>query len=110
MQLDYGDIGVLYGNLLDNAIEACRKLEQEKRFLKLDNKYVEGKLMLIIRNSKVPDKNEALETTKRERDMHGRGISSVCKVVDAYNGVIDFEDYGEEFEVSVMLYGIEIIQ
>lgn len=110
MQLDYGDIGVLYGNLLDNAIEACRKLEVEKRFLKLDNKYVDGKLILIIRNSKILDKNETLVTSKRDHDMHGRGILSVRKVVEAYDGVIDFKDFGDEFEVSVMLYGIEVIQ
>lgn len=80
MQLDYGDIGVLYGNLLDNAIEACRKLEIETRFIQLDNKYVDGKLLLVIRNSKISEKNDSLETTKEERDMHGRGIHSVRKV------------------------------
>lgn len=110
MQLDYGDIGVLYGNLLDNAIEACRKLEIETRFIQLDNKYVDGKLLLVIRNSKILEKNDSLETTKEERDMHGRGIHSVRKVVDAYNGVIDFKDQGNTFEVSLILYGIEVIQ
>lgn len=110
MQLDYGDIGVLYGNLLDNAIEACCKLEIGKRFIQLDNKYVDGKLILLIRNSKIADKNESLETTKKDRDMHGRGISSVRKVVDSYNGVVEFKDMGDIFEVSVILYGIEAIQ
>ena len=110
MQLDYGDIGVLYGNLLDNAIEACRKLPPEKRFIKLENKYIDGKLLLIIRNSKQPEKNETLETTKDNREMHGRGITSVQKVVEAYDGTADFRDFGDVFEVTVMLYGIEAIQ
>ncbi|MDD3138492.1 MAG: GHKL domain-containing protein [Lachnospiraceae bacterium] len=110
MQLDYGDIGVLYGNLLDNAIEACRKLEPDKRFIKLENKYIDGKLLLIIQNSKLPQKNEVLETTKKDKDLHGRGIFSVRKVVEAYNGTADFQDQGDVFEVAVMLYGIEMLE
>lgn len=45
MQLERGDIGVLYGNLLDNAIEACRKVPEGKRFIRLENKYQSGKLL-----------------------------------------------------------------
>ena len=40
MQLERGDIGVLYGNLLDNAIEACRKVPEGKRFIRLENKSI----------------------------------------------------------------------
>ncbi|NCB92507.1 MAG: ATP-binding protein [Clostridia bacterium] len=106
MKLELGDIGVLYGNLLDNAIEACEKLPKEQRFLKLENKYISGKLILILSNSK-QEKNAGLRTTKEDQYMHGKGISSVRKVVEKYNGTVDFQDKGKSFEVSVMLYGIE---
>lgn len=108
MQLDYGDIGVLYGNLLDNAIEACRKVEQGKRFIRVENKYLEGKLLLVITNSKDSEINKDLNTTKTDKEKHGRGISSVRKVVEKYNGTVDFEDQADVFEVSVILYGIKI--
>ena len=52
MQLEHGDIGVLYGNLLDNAIEACRKVEEDRRFIQIENKFTEGKLLLIVEDSK----------------------------------------------------------
>ena len=42
MQLDHGDIGVLYGNLVDNAVEACSKVPEEQRFVKIENKYQSG--------------------------------------------------------------------
>lgn len=108
MQLDYGDIGVLYGNLLDNAIEACRKVEQGKRFIRVENKYFDGKLLLVIANSKVGEVNKELRTTKTDKEKHGRGISSVRKVVEKYNGTVDFEERTDIFEVSVILYGIKI--
>lgn len=110
MQLEYGDIGVLYGNLLDNAIEACRKVPVEQRFIRLENKYLSGKLLLVIVNSKTGEKNENLATTKQDDYYHGRGIQSVRRVVEKYNGTVSFTDQGVVFEVSVMLYGIEARQ
>lgn len=107
MQLEHGDIGVLYGNLLDNAIEACRKVPEGKRFIRLENKYQSGKLLLVITNSKTREKNESLKTTKKDTYSHGRGIQSVQRVVEKYNGTAGFNDKGEFFEASVMLYGIE---
>lgn len=108
MQLERGDVGVLYGNLLDNAIEACRKVPEGKRFIRLENKYQSGKLLLVITNSKTMEKNESLKTTKQDSYSHGRGILSVQRVADKYNGTAGFTDKGEVFEASVMLYGIEV--
>ena len=108
MGMEQGDIGVLYGNLLDNAIEACQKVSEEKRFIKIENKYSAGKLLLVVTNSKENWINENLKTTKKDTYSHGRGISSVRRVVEKYNGVVQFMDNGTIFEVSVMLYGIDI--
>ena len=99
---------VLYGNLLDNAIEACRKVPEGKRFIRLENKYQSGKLLLVITNSKTIEKNENLKTTKKDSYSHGRGILSVQRVADKYNGTAGFTDKGEVFEASVILYGIEV--
>jgi len=39
---------------------------------------------------------------------HGHGVQSVRKVVEKYNGTVSFTDKGDIFEVSAMLYGIEV--
>lgn len=106
LEIDYGDIGVLYGNLLDNAIEACRKIPEKERFIRVENKYHSGKLLLVITNSKENRKNEHFKTTKQDLYSHGHGVASVRRVVEKYNGVIQFKDNGMTFEVSAMLYGI----
>lgn len=107
LQLEYGDTGVLYGNLMDNAIEACQKVEKGKRYIHIENKYMDGKMLLVIENSKPPAVNEKLRTTKQDSYQHGRGIASVRKVVGKYNGTVVFSDKGDCFEAAVMLYGIE---
>ena len=108
MQLDHGDIGVLYGNLVDNAVEACSKVSEEQRFVKIENKYQSGILLLVITNSKTGKKNKSLKTTKKDNIRHGHGVQSVRKVVEKYNGTVSFTDKGDIFEVSAMLYGIEV--
>ena len=107
LHLEYGDIGVLYGNLLDNAIEACMQIPEEDRYIRVENKFVEGNMLLLIQNTKKPIRNEKLLTTKEDTYSHGRGIRSVRRVVEKYNGTIFFMDRVESFEVSVMIYGAE---
>lgn len=110
MQVEYGDIGVLYGNLLDNAIEACQKVPDTERFISVENKYVSGRLLLVITNSKENGTNKHLKTTKQDTYTHGYGIASVRRVVEKYNGVVQFKDNGTTFEVSVMMYGIGAVE
>lgn len=108
MGLEQGDMGVLYGNLLDNAIEACQKVPEDDRFIRIENKYSAGNLLLVITNSKEKQINEHLETTKKDTYGHGRGISSVRRVVEKYNGTVRFRDKGDVFEASAMLYSIDM--
>lgn len=55
LNLEYSDAGILLGNLLDNAIEACTRVSTGKRWITIDIKYREHLLLLKICNSK--DKN-----------------------------------------------------
>ena len=36
MSLDYKDAGILLGNILDNAIEACERINKDRRWIKID--------------------------------------------------------------------------
>jgi sensor histidine kinase YesM len=93
---------------VDNAVEACSKVPEGQRFVKIENKYQSGILLLVITNSKTGKKNKSLKTTKKDNIRHGHGVQSVRKVVEKYNGTVSFTDKGDIFEVSAMLYGIEV--
>ena len=54
------------------------------------------------------EKNESLKTTRKDSYSHGRGILSVQRVAEKYNGTAGFTDKGEAFEASIMFYGIEV--
>ncbi len=110
LNLNYGDIGVLYGNLLDNAIEACLELNTTKTFIVLKTDFIDGILMLKITNSKKPVQSHKVRTTKKDKINHGIGIKSVQKIIENYNGSIQFCDKGKVFEVSAVLYGIKLLK
>lgn len=106
VSVDIGDMGVLYGNLLDNAIEAAMAVEQEKRYVHVESKFQEGRLLLSIKNSKPSGTSSYQQTNKKDKIKHGRGIRSVRKVAEKYGGELLLKDQGEHFEAVLLLNGI----
>lgn len=106
VSVDIGDMGVLYGNLLDNTIEAAMAVEQEKRYVHVESKFQEGRLLLSIKNSKPSGTSSCQQTSKKDKIKHGRGIRSVRKVAEKYGGELMLKDQGEHFEAVLLLNGV----
>lgn len=106
MTIEAGDIEVLYGNILDNALEACSRMEEGKRFVDLETKYQDGKLLIVMKNSKPNEKNPRLHTNKHNKRLHGRGLKTVQKVAEKYGGTLILEDQGEVFETKLLLTNV----
>ena len=102
MNIDYGDMGVLFGNLLDNAIEANQGVDRKKRWINVSVKYEEHILIINIKNSKI----RGSRRKKKGYLNHGIGLNSVKQIVEKFNGIVEVQDFGEMYEVSAILYGI----
>lgn len=110
LQLDFVDLSIIMGNLLDNAIEACELIKDEtKRKIQLSIYIKELYLIIEIINTKVETgKIEAKNvvgrfTTKDDHESHGYGLGNIEYVVKQYNGTMDIEDLGNEFRVDIAL-------
>ena len=110
MSIESGDMGVLYGNLFDNAIEACVKVQGNIRFVDVETKYQDGKLLIMIRNSKNPEMNPDFKTTKEDKRRHGRGLRSVRRVAEQYGGNLLLEDEGDTFKASLLLTDVACLE
>ena len=110
ISIESGDMGVLYGNLLDNAVEACQLMEKGDKFIEFETKYQNEKLLIRITNSKIPEQNLSFLTTKRDKRIHGRGIKTVRIVAEKYQGTLFLEDKGNTFEASILLTGITCLE
>ena len=101
------DIVTLLGNLLDNAIEACEKLAENK-VIQFKMVIEEGQLILSIRNPvKVAPqiKDNHIVTSKRDKSRHGIGLLNVDSVIRKNNGtsVLKCEDGWFSFAAMIPL-------
>lgn len=106
------DIGIILGNALDNAIEACRKLKEKEpdaeTFIRLSS-FQKGKMIFIeIENSfdgKVIRKrqSEFPATDKADKEVHGIGLANIKNAAEKYHGGVDWSVDNKVFTLSVML-------
>lgn len=76
--IDDVDMCSLLGNIFDNAIEACRKVEKNKE-IHFEINQKKGYINIIMKNSvqnSVIENNPKFKTTKKHKDIHGYGIKS----------------------------------
>ena len=104
-----GHLSIIFGNLLENALESCRKLPQEQRYIILEATYIKDILQICIKNSSPEetkkDSSGRYLTTKEDAGWHGIGLASVEQALGGYDGELFTEYEDGEFRASAVLYG-----
>ena len=67
LPFENGHIAIILGNLMENALDACREIPNGKRYIYLDISYAKEVLQLIIRNN---------YQIKRKKDRHGNYLTT----------------------------------
>lgn len=111
--IDIYDIAVILNNALDNAFEACQKLGGHRE-ISLKS-YMKGTLFFIeigndFDGSVTMDKETGLPVTnKKDKRLHGIGLSNIQKCARKYMGDVDIEVHLEggrkRFVLTVMMNG-----
>lgn len=95
----------IIGNLLENAVEACRRQESGRKFIHLTLKKESGAmLVLIVENSfcgTIKEKRGHFLSSKREG--YGIGLASVAALTEKNDGILKIEYENEIFKVSMLL-------
>ena len=96
------DLGVLFGNILDNAIEACESCGKEK-WIDLFAIYENHGIVICCKNS-CSETVTDLRTRKADKHNHGFGLSSVKQIAEKYNGDVQWESEKESFTLNINLW------
>lgn len=98
----------LFGNLLDNAIEACERIEKENRWIQVRISRQRKILNMEISNSigNIPrEKNGVFITSKEKQEWHGYGGKSVRRIIERHEGEIFYQVEKGEFCVRITFFG-----
>ena len=93
---------IIFGNLLENAIEACGRTQSKNRFIRLRSNVKVGMLYITMDNS--CDGNIRKERggfISSKRDEIGTGISSIIAIAEKHDGYAKFNIKEDVFESSV---------
>lgn len=80
------DISTIFGNALDNAIEASEKLSEDMRLITVRANRVRNMLVIIVENNTASTLPETKCTTKKDTFAHGFGLPNLKNAVEKYDG------------------------
>lgn len=87
------DLCVMISNLLENAIEACMKIPEKYRFIRIFSEVHGSQFYLSIQNSAKNDLDfNAKNYISNKRGEHGFGMKRVQLLVDKYNGFLNLQN------------------
>ena len=107
LYISFADICAILANQIDNAIEACVKIPNDKeRFVKVEIWNKESFVFFKVTNTVFQnpfDNSHNLKTTKDNSDyMHGFGIKNIQETASKYGGTLK-NDYSNNCFISVVL-------
>lgn len=101
------DICAIFSNALDNAIEACKNInENMKKRIEVKVTYINGFSILKFTNTKnneIKFTDNRIQTTKDDKKIHGIGLASIKHIVKKYEGEVIVNYSEDEFILKIMI-------
>ncbi|MCY9529012.1 MULTISPECIES: ATP-binding protein [Paenibacillus] len=103
IHIDRYDLCVVIGNMLDNAIEASKKLTiAEDRYILIKIHSTESSLLIHILNH-MENEVAHLHSQKPSPEFHGIGLTNIARICDKYGGHMTIETENKVFNNMVLL-------
>lgn len=107
IKIDFREAATLFGNLLDNVMDECKRLPKEKQEAKIHLSYINHIMFIRISNPMAAaEKQFPLKSEKPDSELHGFGMKSVQQVVEQFNGTIKLTAQDYLFQISIVLYDV----
>ena len=97
------DVSTIFGNGLDNAIEASEKLPEEQRAILVKAGKMQNFFSVLIENNCLQDSgNTKSRTTKTDDFFHGFGISNMRNAAEKYGGQLTTKCESGKFLLKIL--------
>lgn len=104
--IDMIDISSIFSNLIDNAIEACNKIDDNniEKYITIKGTFIKNYYIIRCENSKtnkVIIRNNKILTSKKDKFLHGIGVDSIKSSIKKYNGELKIKNSEFKFITSI---------
>jgi sensor histidine kinase regulating citrate/malate metabolism len=107
VKMDSVDICVILANGIENAMNACRKMdEKENLMIKINCSYQQDKFKIQIQNSFSGSITFKEDIPISCEENHGLGITSMIAISKKYHGIYSFTAEQGIFQMRMILQGI----
>ncbi len=104
LNINSADLCVIFGNALDNAIEACERTKRADAVIDLDITYNANVLYCrIINTSPLPEENKR-KTSKTDKFNHGFGLENIKTALSKYRSEPAITHIGDKFTLSFIVF------
>lgn len=99
------DCSIIFGNALDNALEACERLPADAE--KSINLFLQQDATTIfckITNTAPPNTEKTFLTSKADEVNHGFGMKNIKEALEKYPSLYNFKQQENQFEFSFSVF------
>ena len=100
---------VIFGNILDNALEACSNLQNGEKKIIVDLKTGGNLFIINIWNSfdgKIIKGKSGYKTRKLNKEYHGFGLKNIIESIKKYEGTYNIDTTDNMFKISIILMDV----
>ena len=104
LAVDPVDLGIIFSNALDNAIEACVRLDHGERRIRFQLVQQGEMLVCQIANTAPSPQDDRLTTSKPDKENHGYGFANLTTALAKYGGTPEVVWEDGWFTLSFVLF------
>lgn len=99
------DCSVIFGNALDNAIEACERLPADaEKSINLFLQQDATSILCKITNTAPPNTEKTFLTSKADKVNHGFGMKNIKEALEKYPSLYNFKQQENQFEFTFSVF------
>ncbi len=102
------DLSVFLSNMLQNALEACERMDPaSERYIQVSMNVHGNYLAISCMNSMSPEAEKASDAEQQRRRLgkykHGYGLKAMSNIAEKYGSILNIEKTSSEFSVKTIL-------
>ncbi len=101
------DVNVIFSNAIINAIEACDKISEGHKYIRIKaGKNLDDTLIYVKNTVDTEREKGSLKTGKKNKRLHGIGMTSIQECAERYNGYVSIVEEDNTFQLAILFGGV----